>query len=164
MFEKRSPEQLPLGHLLAQVCRLASGRVRAHMEKIGLHRGQGFVLMHLWRRDGVAQREIACAMQISPATMTNMLQRMEQAGWILRERDSGDQRIVRVHLTDKAKSLQAEAEETFREIEEEFASIYTEEERATLKRLLLKLHGRFAPHDPHRRPCSSTDSDERGET
>ena len=157
MFDERNPEQLALGHLLAQVCRLAAGRVRTHMETIGLHRGQGFVLMHLWHNDGMSQREIACAMQISPATMTNMLQRMEQAGWVVRERTASDQRIVSVRLTDKAKALQAEVKEKFCEIEAEFASIYTEEERATLQRLLVKLHNRFAPLNPHRPPCSTDD-------
>ena len=133
-----------MGQLLAQVCRMTGHHLRSYMERIGLHRGQGFALVHLWHHDGVPQREISDAMHISPSSATNMLQRMERDGWIRRERDSVDQRIVRVYLTERAKKLRTEARGVFREMEEELAAVYTEQERATLRRLLLKLHDRFA--------------------
>jgi hypothetical protein len=34
-------------------------------------------------------------------------------------------------------------------MEEDFGSVFTDSERETLKRLLLKLHDRFAPDDEH---------------
>jgi len=139
-------EDLTVGQLLAQVCRMAGHHLRSHMERIGLHRGQGFALVHLWHHDGVPQREISDAMHISPSSATNMLQRMERDGWIRRERDREDQRIVRVYLTGRAKALRTDARAVFREMEDELAAVYTDEERATLRRLLLKLHDRFAPH------------------
>jgi len=114
------------------------------MEKLGLHKGQGFVLIHLWHRDGAPQRELSRAMRISPASVTNMLQRMERDGWITRERDREDQRVVRVRLTAKAKDLHEQTQAAFHEMEEELASIYSEEERATLHRLLQKLYDHFA--------------------
>ena len=140
----RKPENLTLGQLLAQVCRMTGHHVRQHMERIGLHRGQGRALFHLWHHDGVPQHELARAMRIRPASVTNMLQRMERDGWITRSRDEEDQRVVRVYLTDRAKDLRADAQRVFREMEAEFADIYTDEEQATLRRLLLRLHERFA--------------------
>lgn len=140
----KRPEDLTVGQLLAQVCRMTGHHLRQHMERIGLHKGQGFALIHLWHHDGVPQHELARAMHIRPASVTNMLQRMERDGWIRRERDRDDQRVVRVYLTDRAKGLRADAQRVFREMEEELAAIYTEEEQATLRRLLLKLHDRFA--------------------
>jgi DNA-binding MarR family transcriptional regulator len=116
------------------------------MVKLGLHRGQGFALLHLWHHDGVPQHELARAMHIRPASVTNMLQRMERDGWISRERDAEDQRLVRVFITDKAKGLQKEARQVFRQMEEELNAIYTEEELATLRVLLRKLHDHLAPN------------------
>ena len=138
-------EQMPIGQLLLQVCRLTGDRLRVKMEKIGVHRAQGLVLLQLCHRDGISQRQIIQARHVSPATMTNMLQRMERDGWITRERDSDDQRMVRVYLTEKAKSLRKEAQQTFRGMEEELASVYTDEEKEMFCRLLMKLHDRFAP-------------------
>ena len=147
--ERRETREMTVGQLLAQICRMTGHHLRTHMEKIGLHRGQGFAMVQLWHHDGVPQRELSEAMHISPASVTNMLQRMERDGWITRERDREDQRIVRVYLTHKAKDLRAEAKTVFREMEEELSSIYSDEELETLKRLLMKLHNRFAPSDAH---------------
>lgn len=149
MSRKESARETTVGQLLAQVCRMTGHHLKTHMEKLGLHRGQGFALIQLWHHDGVPQHELSEAMHISAASVTNMLQRMERDGWITRERDREDQRVVRVYLTPRAKDLQAEARTVFREMEEELSSIYSDEERETLKRLLMKLHDRFAPDDAH---------------
>ena len=145
----RTEDAMTVGQLMTQVCRMTGERMRVHMEKLGLHRGQGFALIHLWHNDGVSQRDLAKAKHVSPASVTNMLQRMERDGWIERRRDEADQRVVRVFLTEKAKGLRAKARSVFREMEEEFGSIFSDAERETLKRLLLKLHDRFAPDDEH---------------
>jgi len=145
--------ELTVGQLLAQVCRLTGHHLRTHMEKLGLHRGQGFALIHLWHNDGVPQRDLAEAMHIRPASATNMLQRMERDGWIERKRDDEDQRVVRVFITAKAKNLRDQAETVFAQMEDELNAVYTKEEQKTLRSLLMKLHDRFAdqagPHTQH---------------
>ena len=145
--EHETAEEMTVGQLLAQVCRMTGHHLRMHMERLGLHRGQGFALIQLWHHDGVPQGDLARGMHIRPASVTNMIQRMERDGWIRRERDADDQRVVRVYLTDKAKALRSEAQTVFREMEDDLISIYTAQELATLKRLLLKLHDRLAPED-----------------
>lgn len=152
MHKKRMPAQeMTVGQLLAQVCRMSGHRLQGHMHKIGLHRGQGFALIHLWHNDGMAQSDLARSMHISPASVTNMLQRMERDGWIERKRDEADQRVVRVHLTVKAQETRIQAKRVFQDMEDALNSIYTAEEQSTLRRLLAKLHDHFAPGDPH--PC-----------
>jgi len=141
----KNAEGMSVGQLLSQVCRMTGHHLRTHMEKLGLHRGQGFALVHLWHDDGIPQRKLGRAMHISPASVTNMLQRMERSGWVKRVRDEEDQRVVRVFLTPKAQKLREEAASVFRQMESELNEVYTAEEQATLKRLLLKLHDHFAP-------------------
>jgi len=152
MNEKRpSTEGMSVRQLLAQVCRMSGHRLQGNMHKIGLHRGQVFALTHLWNNDGMTQTDLSRSMHISPASVTNMLQRMERDGWIDRKRDEADQRIVRVYLTAKAQETRAEANRVFQEMEDALNSIYTAEEQSTLKRLLTRLHDHFAPGDSH--PC-----------
>lgn len=146
---KRSKPQMTVGQLLAQVCRMTGHRIREHMESIGMHRGQGFALIHLLHRNGLSQRDLARLMHISPASVTHMLQRMERDGWIERKRDDADQRIIRVYASGKAVKLRRETQRVFREMEDEINAIYTPEEQATLKQLLIKLHDHYAPDDPH---------------
>ena len=154
MTKKRIPAQdMTVGQLLAQVCRMSGHRLQGHMHKIGLHRGQGFALIHLLHKDGIPQRALSRSMHISPASVTNMLQRMERDGWIERRRDELDQRVVRVYLTGKAEETRIQAERVFQEMEDALNAIYTAEEQSTLKRLLTKLHTHFALEQPH--PCQA---------
>ena len=48
---------------------------------------------------------MARALNLSPATMTVTLKRMEKAGLVLREMDEHDQRILRVHLSEKGREM-----------------------------------------------------------
>ncbi|RLE33434.1 MarR family transcriptional regulator [Candidatus Acetothermia bacterium] len=132
-----------VGHLLSRICRLTRGRLRVKMEAIGLHRGQGLVLSYLWHNDGIPSADIARALRISPATVTNMIKRMERGGWIERRPDPEDQRVLRVHLTDKARSLKEEVRASFRELEEEITGVLTEEEEEALLSILAKVHSRL---------------------
>ena len=149
--ERKSTEEMTVNQLLVQVSRMSGHRMRVHMEEIGLHRGQGYALIHLWHNDGMSQRDLARSMHISPASVTNMLQRMERDGWIERKRDEADQRVVRVYLTDKANDTRIQAKRVFREMEDALNSIYTVDEQSTLKQLLTRLYEHLAPGDPH--PC-----------
>ena len=133
------PQDPTLGQLLAQVCRLAGQRRRLRLERIGLHHAQGMVLFRLWHQDGASQRDLAAALQITPPTASNTLQRMERDGWIERRRDDADQRIVRVYLTEKARELREDARASLRDFDREMGSALSEAEQATLRQSLLKV-------------------------
>ncbi len=143
MSQETRLEELPLGQLLTRVCRLSVGRMKVRMENVGLHRAQGFVLFYLWHHEEASQSDIARAQRISPATVTNTLQRMEKAGWIERHQDSNDQRVIRVRLTARAKALYEEARSQFREMEEEITATLAVEERENLRGYLLRIHERL---------------------
>ncbi|HSH69261.1 MAG TPA: MarR family transcriptional regulator [Deferrisomatales bacterium] len=134
-----------LAHLLAQVSRLVGGRMRARMEGLGLRRAQALALFQLWHEDGMAQNVLARALHISPATATSTLQGMERDGWIARGRDPVDQRIVRVHLTPKARTLQAEVQGSLEALDEELTAGLSGEEQRLLRESLLKVRSRLAP-------------------
>lgn len=163
-WNDNEPDKMSLAQLFAQSCRLATWRLRVHIEKIGIHSSQGRVLAHLHRQDNIPQWKIARAMNASPAAITNILQRMERDGWITRTRDPADQRMVRIRLSEKARKLEQEIKNTFMEIEEEISSIYTPEERATLRVLLLKLHDKFSKSEGDQAVKPDRPNDRRKET
>jgi MarR family transcriptional regulator, organic hydroperoxide resistance regulator len=135
----QAPPKLSLGHLLANVSRLVGSRMRMMLEDIGLHHAQAMVLFHLWHEDGIAQNVLAQALHITPPTATNTLQRMERDGWVQRRRDAVDQRVVRVHLTAKARALRDTARGTFRELDGELTAVLSDEERRVLMTSLVKV-------------------------
>lgn len=164
MAEKaREPRDRTVGQLLLGVSRLAHERMRVKMQGIGIHKAQGFALFYLSRHEGVPQTEIARSFQLSPASVSNMLQRMERDGWIERRTDPGDQRVSRVYLTPRARALREEAEGVFRELEDEVTSALTSEEQASLHALLLKVRGRLAEETPEGRHAPFPFGDAGGE-
>lgn len=131
---------LTTGHLLAHVCRLVGHRRRMRLEGIGLHHAQGMILFRLWQQDGIAQRALAQALHISPPTASTTLQRMERDGWIERRRDTSDQRIVRVYLTEAAQKLRQDARAAFVDLDKEMTTLLTEKEQKIFRQSLLKVH------------------------
>ena len=79
--------------------------MQAQLAEVGLYRGQPPIMALLHKRDGMSQKEMARALNLSPATMTVTLKRMERAGLIEREMDGRDQRILRVHLSEEGKRM-----------------------------------------------------------
>jgi MarR family transcriptional regulator, organic hydroperoxide resistance regulator len=63
-------------------------------------------------RDGAApsQRELAGRLGLSPATLTPVLDTLESAGEIRRERDRVDRRVVRLHWTAAGRARLAPAQ------------------------------------------------------
>ena len=74
------------------------------VDQVGVPRGQAAALMQIAHVEGMTQTQIANALCIQGATVTTMLQRMEDAKLIHRERDANDNRLVRVYLTDHGRA------------------------------------------------------------
>ena len=84
--------------------------------------------------------EIAAQLVGSPSGTTRIADRLEKEGLIVRETPRENRRIVRVELTDRGRTVLAEADETFRIIlQETFGDHLTENAVAELRRPLRKL-------------------------
>lgn len=71
------------------------------VQEIGLSAGQPPVLLSLAVKNLQTQKELCEFIQIKPASMTDVLKRMERDELIERIRDENDLRSMRVSLTDK---------------------------------------------------------------
>lgn len=128
-----------LDSLFAQICRLKHARIHTLLETLGLYRGQPSVLQALWEQEGLMHTELARCLQVQPATITKMLQRMEKAGFIERRPDPDDQRVSRVYLTDAGRAVRADVQQVWRQLEEEAFAGFTLEERVLLRRFFLQV-------------------------
>lgn len=129
-----------ISYLLAQVCKAHRGKGQELLTKIELHTGQEMLLLRLWSRDGLTQSELAGDLCISPATMTKMLDRMAKTGLVERRTDVEDQRVSRVYLTAKGRSLREPVEGIWHELEAQSLVNLTLDERILLRRLLLQVY------------------------
>jgi DNA-binding MarR family transcriptional regulator len=58
------------------------------------------LLAALSTEDGLPHRELAGRLGLTPATLTPVVDALERAGDVRRERDASDRRVVRVYLTE----------------------------------------------------------------
>jgi DNA-binding MarR family transcriptional regulator len=108
-------------------------------DELGLHRGQPFLLAVLWEQEGITHSELANRMQVSPATVTNMLKRMEKAGFVERRPDAEDQRVSRVYLADAGREIRGRVDRHWQEVEAQVFGTFSEQESETLRELLTRV-------------------------
>ena len=68
-------------------------------------RGAGKLLRILQENDGMSSRELADRMGIRPASLTEMLNRLEADGILTRQPDPADQRRNRIFIQEKGDAL-----------------------------------------------------------
>jgi DNA-binding MarR family transcriptional regulator len=128
-----------LDSLFAQICRLKHARIHTLLEALGLYRGQPSVLQALWEQEGLMHTELARRVQVQPATITKMLQRMEKTGFVERRPDPDDHRVSRVYLTEAGRAVRADVQQVWRRLEEEAFAGFTHDEQVLLRRLFLHI-------------------------
>jgi DNA-binding MarR family transcriptional regulator len=127
-----------VGFALAQLCGGFRAHVDAALRELGLFVGQEQALLHLWKQDGLTQKELVERMRCSPATISNMVGRLEASSLIVRERDAQDARLARLHLSDAGRALEEPVRRLWDEAEAQLMAGFTVEERLLLRRLLLQ--------------------------
>lgn len=131
-------ELMPVARM-GRVHRRLRHRLDARLEPYGITGAQWGLLARLGEEDGLSQAALQHHMAIEGATCTQLLQRLEREGWIIRTCDRADRRRQRVWLTDRGREmlprLAAEVEQHRTEVQRGF----TEDELATLGRLLQRL-------------------------
>ena len=138
-MQTNSPEPQTMDFLLAQVARLHHHRAHELFEKLGLYRGQPPVLFILWEQDGLTHGELADKLEITPATVTRMIQRMEKTGFVQRKPDASDQRISRVYLTEAGRAIRAKLQSVWDRMDVENFAGFSDEEKVMLRSFLQRL-------------------------
>ena len=139
-ISNKTPLKSTVGYSLAMACKLHRQRAEVLLSEIGLHVGQEMLLTGLWGNEGITQTELAEYVEIQPATVTNMLQRLEREGIVERKPDLQDQRISRVYTTQKGREMEERVQHQWARLEQESFGGFNVEEKVLLRRLLLQVY------------------------
>lgn len=131
----------------------------------------GRALMALQAQDGASPAELCEAMDVRPSSMSELLARMEEDGYITRTVNEEDKRATKVFLSDSGKETAAHIESRFREEYERMTACFDEDELARFCELCDRLsahleslpeaedchphgchgpHGHCGPHKHHK--------------
>lgn len=133
-----------LSVLLGHVFRFQMTAVQRRLEEEGLSRSQPGIVHILSHHDGLTQVELANKMNVTPATVSAMLKRMERDEVIVRKRSQEDQRVTHVYLTEKGKEQSEIIDKVFKEMSQKGFGNFTEEELSQSKAIFEKLKKNFS--------------------
>ncbi len=132
---------LPL--LLLQAREAVISRFRPLLHEHGLTEQQWRILRTLLERGPLEPRELVQICHISSPSLTGILARMSDTGWIARERMAHDQRRVLISLTAQshqvAEALAPRIEALYRHIEGHIGPEFMQQFYATLDALITRM-------------------------
>lgn len=125
--------------VLSKVATAFRNSVERSMAGIGLHGGQVFILLELWKMDGLRQVDLAARLNVAPPTINKMVKGMIDSGLVSRSRLEDDARSTRIFLTRIGNEMRETVEAQWHELEERSVEGLTEAERLILFELLTKI-------------------------
>ncbi|MEO3388743.1 MarR family transcriptional regulator [Mesorhizobium sp. CAU 1741] len=100
-----SDETERLGFLLHDAARLLRRAFEKRADQHGLSAAHWRLLVRVFKEEGVAQARLAELLEIEPISVSRLIDRMEEAGWIERRADPGDRRVRTIYLTDRSRAI-----------------------------------------------------------
>lgn len=82
-----------------------------HLKKLGITYTQYIVFMVLWQDRCVSVKELCQRLYLDSGTLTPMLKKMEQEGFVCRTRSREDERITLIEITEKGMVLREQAKD-----------------------------------------------------
>ena len=96
---------------LYAAARHVTGLYTPVLKPLGLTYTQYIVFLVLWEKDGQPVGEIGERLLLDNGTLSPLLKKMEQAGYVRRERSREDERVVVITLTEAGRALQEKAKD-----------------------------------------------------
>ena len=96
---------------LYAAARHVTGLYTPVLRPLGLTYTQYIVFLVLWEKDGQPVGEIGEKLLLDNGTLSPLLKKMEQAGYVRRERSREDERVVVITLTEAGRALQEKAKD-----------------------------------------------------
>jgi DNA-binding MarR family transcriptional regulator len=112
---------------------------RASEELLGMRLKQFMLLGYVRDHGGVSQHELESALLVDANGVVLLLNELEAAGFSVRRRDPNDRRRHLVELTESGRAAVERAEKARETLEDEVLAGFSQEERATLRKLMRRV-------------------------
>ena len=87
------------------------GLYTPYLNELGLTYTQYLVFLVLWEKDGITVSEICEKLKLDSGTVSPLLKKLQQAGYIRKVRSEADDRVVEITLTEEGRALQEKAKD-----------------------------------------------------
>lgn len=97
------------------------------------------VIYHIAQAKEINQKDLVKKLNITPASVSSLVNQMELEGLLTRIQDEKDGRKFKLSLTETSQGLLSPIINSWLKIQEEITKGFTEEEKATFLRLLRRV-------------------------
>ncbi|MBR4236507.1 MAG: MarR family transcriptional regulator [Clostridia bacterium] len=116
--ETTVPDDYPQLRLGSQLCfplyaaaRRVVSSYTPYLKPLGLTYTQYIVMMALWEKEALTVGELCRLLYLDNGTVTPLLKKLEDAGYVARSRSKTDERVVTVTITNTGRSLREQAKD-----------------------------------------------------
>ena len=130
-----------MGFMIKQINNVYEKDLNERLRKIGITSSQCAVLDYLFHtsKDEVSQRDVEKGLNLKNPTVTGILKRLDEKGYILCVPNTRDKRKKNIYLTEKAYDIQRRMETDRRKLDRELTRGMTKREVESLRKNLEKL-------------------------
>lgn len=128
-----------IGRYISQIHRKGGAFISKELSGLGVGPGQFMFLLELYRGDGRSQEDLAETLNIDKGTTARAIKKLEEEGFLTREKDEIDKRAYKLYLTDKGKDIKESLYEVMLKWEIHITYNLTDEESELVKTLLQKI-------------------------
>ena len=131
----------PIGFLVKQINNVFEKELNERLKDIGITSSQCAVLDYLFHtsKEEVRQRDVEKNLNLKNPTVTGILRRLDEKGYILCVPNAHDKRKKNIYLTEKAYDIQRRMEADRRKLDRELTRGLTKREVEALRKNLEKL-------------------------
>jgi DNA-binding MarR family transcriptional regulator len=122
---------------------------------LGVTRAQWRVLARLSRYPGLRQVDLAEHMDVEPITLCRIVDRLEEAGLVERQRDPADRRAWRVLLTDKANPIVENLRQIGAQLSADVFAGISPEEIEAMRGVLARARSNVAAMEPPKKASNA---------
>ena len=128
-----------VGRYVSCIHRYSRIYIANELEALGIGYGQFHFLRLLYKKDGINQETLAEFLMTDKATSARAIKKLEDEGYIIREKDKFDKRSYKIFLTEKAKKFEPKIKKILRNWTEILLTDFNEDEKKLLFKYLQRI-------------------------
>lgn len=144
--------------LIRDVHLAISGHIKNKLSPFNLAPEQNFIMMLLWKKDGITQNEIGERLGKDKTNITRMISNLENKGFVRKITCTDDRRCFKIYLTPSGAQLEQEVCPVMEEIGQELVDGISAEELVLLRQLLTKVRDNASTTSPSLCPTVNPES------
>ena len=125
--------------ILSKANQKVYGTFKSRLQPYGLTPMQALVLHALYTEEAISAGELGKRLALDSATLSGVLDRMAENGWIVKDVLEKDKRVLNIRLTDRTRQYRDKFLMETEKLNKEILSIFNTEERLLLMRMLKDL-------------------------